>query len=283
MLPDRFPEDAWRLFQRVFCFKVALFGLLHHLSPDPIEWIGAAVPLAGLGLAIPPTTAPIGNALLLAYRLAHSVAAFPFTLNHAFFEVWLLLFLVLFPPGPRDAAGQVDGLAPGLARLATLAMWFYAGVQKVGHGRYLDGEMMTVDGLFEGGRMVHVFTPVVSGLERLAGLPVTRLPLMWPESVDAAPLELTWVARACVLGASWVVLLGEFILPPMALAMRTRTPAILLLVLLQFAVAVSSREFSFGVTSTAGLLLWLPERAHLSYSLLAVLVVTAFVLVVGGF
>ena len=284
LLQARFPAQAARLFERVFCFKLALFGVLHHFGRSAADVAGLAALAAALVLVLRGRYARLGVAILFAHRAGTLYTSFPFTLNHAFFEAWVLLFLLLFPAGPADERDEVCGLAPSLVRATTLSVWFYAGVQKLVYGRYLDGEMLAASGLFEGGKMVSSLTPAVLTLARVTGTQVGELPLSWPATLEASELALPGLALAFVLGSSWLVVLGELLLPLLVLrGGRASKPALVALIALQIAIALLSAELSFGVTSAAALLLFAPDWARRGYPLLAVAIAAAWVAIIGGF
>lgn len=283
VLQARFPAHAARLFQRVFCFKIALFGALHHYPRAASDLAALCALVAATALVLHGRYARLGVTVLFAHRAGTAFTALPFTLNHAFFESWVLLFLLLFPSGPADERGEVDGLAPSLVRATTLSVWFYAGVQKIVHGRYLDGEMLAVSGLLDGGKMVSSLTPAVRTLAGATGVAVGDLPLHWPASYEASELAIPGLALGFVLASSWVVVLGELLLPALVLrGGRAGKPALLALIALQIVIALLSAELSFGVTSAAALLLFAPEWARRGYPVLAVAIVASWLAIVGG-
>jgi hypothetical protein len=284
LLQARFPATAARLFTIAFCFKVALFGVLHHRSSAPADVAGLLALAAGFLLVLTRRWSWYGVAILFVHRAGTLYTSWPFTLNHAFFEAWTLLFLTLFPSGVSDERGEVCGLAPSLIRATTSSVWFYAGIQKLVHGRYLNGEMLAVSGLFEGGQMLGSLGPVAAALERLGSAHAIALPLRWPASLEATELALPELAVAFVVASSVLIVLGELLLPVLVwCGGRARMPALVALIALQILIALLSRELSFGVTSTAALLLFAPDWARRAYPVLAAAIVASWAAILGGF
>jgi len=282
-------------FRRLFVFKLAAFAALmlwarlSQSMPQSATQLGLLLVLviaAGILGMVPRTRYLPGLVGLLAYELWNIARTFPFTLNHHFFETAVVLIMVIFPairPAAMClvdvvAAGAPDGSRPPpviearpvrLIQLAIVLVWVYAGIQKLVHQRYWNGELLALYALYSGGRFEGVTQWLVSLMTRVAGVEAVELPLTWPTSLTPQPLGVpAWLCAWFIwLGRATVLL--ELALPLGMAVRRTRRVAVIGLVLLQLLIALLTGEISFGLSGlVCAVLFW--SYVPVLYALVAV-------------
>lgn len=173
-----------------------------------------------------------GALLALVALQLHAVwTTFPYTVNHAFFELWVLLALLLFRDG-----------AVGIVRWLFLFVLFWAGVEKLGQGRYLDGELYVWSALRADDALGDWLRSVLATL----GTPLLG---------QGGGLQPGVVV---LIGMSWATVAAELALPGLLAAQRTRRAGVLATVGFLLLVDGSTHERSFVVTSLLCTALFLP-------------------------
>jgi hypothetical protein len=235
------PSELRVAFQRFFAIK--LFGGIH------LAWSwhtphGLAVQLLGAVGSLAMCfrrTAQLGIFIWFNLIGLQLVRTWPYTLNHFILEELVLLVLLAFPVRFAVERGREPVQELQLLWVTLLSVWFFAGVQKIGHGHYLTGESMAL--------------PLLAGEDCLGrglrmGLSLVHS-LLGPASLvsgvdpGAAPLDL--VARIYCVGLSWLVIVGEVGLPLLALVPRTRRVATVGLCVAQCSVGLLSGEVDFAI------------------------------------
>lgn len=232
-----FPPQVFQVFVVAFCAKVAIFSLIgRDLS---LPWsLGVVVAWCLVAFG---ASRRLGVCLLLIERLDALVSTWPYTINHTFFETWVLLFVAVL--GARGTAQQVAVPARSILAL-TLSVWLYAGIQKLVHGHYLSGEVLALHGLSPRGSMHTLFAGL--GLDPLA--------------VDTdGHVQIDLITRWAVLLASWSVVLLEGLLPLLAFWRKTRRAAWMGLMGLLCMIALPAEEYSFFCSASLCVALGLVE------------------------
>lgn len=225
-----------------------------------------------------------GLALMVAGKGYWVVASWPMAANHYYLELLVLLLLLAFADrpvdGPADGRRWVDGTACRLSQLALLSVYFYAGLHKLVHGMWHQGEFLT-HSLFESGRfdMAASMRWVLDSL----GLLAAEAPLQLPESFTTESFALSGPTLAVLLSLSWVILLSELAAPVLVLMPRTRKVGLVFLLAAQVGIGLFAweTEFMFGALGVA--LLFFPGRPWRNYSwLLALHVAWSVGLILSG-
>lgn len=240
-------------FRRVFALKLALIAY-------PVTSVPVAI-AAVAGFLLAWGKAPRAGMLLLLVPLATTIVpVWPYTINHRAFEGIVLLILAL--ASPDEESFSID-----VIRWLILSVWFYAGVQKLVHGYYLNGEWFALHamtyGTDRGG--------IIDFLVRHSGTLAAFAPCC--TTTDVA-LSASQKALFIFLGSSVVV--AELGLPLLALFRRTRTLGLAGLFGLQLAIAFSSAEVDFALSSAACLCLFIPGLAKWAYPVLGALTVAVW-------
>lgn len=260
--PVRRSTFAW--FRRVFLGKFLLLDLLGVVGGGDEQPTLAMLRLGvlGAGIALSETRrwARTGPFLILIIRLLGIASSFPYTINHAFFDAALLLLLAL---GEPDGDGGLHPLR--VAQVGILTVFFYAGVQKLVHGYYVDGQLFTLRVLYDEGDMGRRLRWMLSMTAKLLDLPLPS-PHARPRPsllVDVEVLLPAWVrGTLCVVSnATWIAEMG---LPIAALFRSSRTFAIAGLLGLEALILIVSGEISFGITVVGCLASFFPLTDRLS-------------------
>jgi hypothetical protein len=252
---------AFVWFRRFFLGKFLFLDLLSLAESDRVAMsslvrIGAVA--AGLALTETRRGAVVGVCVILAIKLLELASAFPYTINHAYFDVALLLLLALGVPS------QGGGLHPlRAAQAGILAVFFGAGIQKLMHGYYIDGQLLALRALYDEGGMglrLRLLLSFVSDLLHLSSPPARALPT--PSFITEAPVTLpgwVWSALCVISNGTWI---AEVALPIAALSSATRSWVVLGLIGLEGVILILSGEVSFGFTVVACLLSFFPRQAR---------------------
>jgi len=233
--------------------------LLAHFAVQGFAWIlrppevpgpfpAPAIHLAAIALSI-----LCGLSLSRFGRLACALAApivlweiawlFPFTANHSFLGFVLIALCALFDSDrPDDEALLLQGL-----RWIAVLIFFWAGVQKVLHGLYFQGEFLTWMVAQGVERWAEVFGWLIpeAELERLRSIPRFMM--------GAGPYRVDSTLFGVASNAVW---LGEALLAVGMLFRRTREWAALAAIALVFTIQLAPREFMFALLYTNLLLLF---------------------------
>lgn len=245
------PRSTFDWFRRVFLAKFLLLDLISVArgGDERTMLTMMRLGLVGVGLALSETRrwARVGPLLILLVRLAAIASSFPYTINHAFFDAALLLLLSLGEPT------EDGGLHPlRVAQAGILTVFLYAGVQKLVHGYYVDGQLFALRVLYDDGDMGRRLRWMLSFAGERFGLPVPPADAQPRPSllVDVAAVLPTWVRGALIVAsnATWIAEIG---LPVVALWRSSRTFAVVALLGLEGVILALSGEVSFGITVVA--------------------------------
>jgi hypothetical protein len=217
----------------------------------------------------------VGVMILLAHNAARLIETFPYTINHHFFETFLLLALLLFPAPepPRDPGGtdsllpNVDGLCSRVIQFGFLSVFFYSGVQKIFHGRYLNGEMFAYYAMFERHPLATSQRWILDWFQTDLGQQFA-FPQTWHGVGGTIDFDIPLGAVIWFITLGWLTVLGECLLPILVCFQRTRRAALLALLVFLTIIAITSQEIGFGFTAAACLLLFWPGISRWSYLLL---------------
>jgi hypothetical protein len=176
--------------------------------------------------------------------LALVAQSWPYTLNHIVLEAVILAQLAIFPVQMGSAGGTEPPEGVQLLWLTLLMVWGFAGVQKVVHGHYLNGEsvalaLLTDPGALGSGlRSLLAFTAAWSGADAFVPYPASL-------GVEAVTLgsfpRLFCVVTGCLIAGL------EIVLPALASLPRTRAIATVGLAVAQVTVGVMSDELDFAL------------------------------------
>ncbi|HLM74808.1 MAG TPA: hypothetical protein VK459_19000 [Polyangiaceae bacterium] len=255
---------AW--FRRFFLGKLLFLDLVSLADSGRFAELALVrVGAVGAGLALTETRrgALIGASLILVIKLIELASAFPYTINHAYFDVALLLLLALGAPP------QGGGLHPlRAAQAGIVAVFFGAGIQKLMHGYYIDGQLLALRALYDEGGMgirLRRLLSLVSDLLHLPSPPARALPK--PSFITEAPVTLpgwVWSALCVISNGTWIAEVG---LPMAALSSAKRRWTVFGLIGLEGVILILSGEVSFGFTVVACLLSFFPRQARWTHPL----------------
>jgi len=189
-------------------------------------------------------TALLGLVVIQLYRVIES---FPMTANHAFLQLFLLIMIV----SCDFEEVEEQTLFLGSTRWLFIIVFFYAGVQKLVHGYYFQGEFFA----YHLGRDSFALglAPFMSSEE------LQRFTVELTGRVGDGPYRFESLAMRALSNAAY---LAEIVIPGLWLMRRTRFIGVLaaagFLVITEF----MAREFHFGLLFENGLLLFLPSNLN---------------------
>lgn len=262
--PTRYDDDAFVFFRRFVAVKVGTpwilpRGLYH---PPELSWVSLGVLLAVIAACTRRYFWP-GLLVLFGSACLHIWTTWPFTLNHAVLEAVVVLLLLLDTGEPVFAPRMTTlELIKGLM----ISVWIYSGVQKLAHGYFSTGESLALAALSGestigrhlAGALQFVAPPFGPGV----GAPLHCC-------TNGAIALPGWAALTFqTLGVATIV--TELVLPLALLLPQCRKVALALLVGFQVTTGLVSGEIDFTFTALAMLVLFIPEHALLSYSILVV-------------
>jgi hypothetical protein len=278
-------DDATELmlwFRRAFVLKIALHELVPGKGLEVSAWEAALV-VIGAAMAFRRSGARLGLWLLFALRAADIAGYFPYAGNHWFLEAAVLLILAAAPT-PSSVERQIrvaNADQRSLVLQLILSVWLYAGIQKLFHGYYWNGEALAHRALFEPApwlgpalrMMLQAFSTGDSGID------FERLPFAWPEFDTRGgslflPLPL-W-AVAFFLITSWAIVLAEIACPILVWFERSREIGLHGLLLVVGLVGATSLELSFTLDNLLCLGLLSRADGRRTYGWLSALTVVAF-------
>ena len=230
-----------------------------------------------------------GLLILFTLKLRHVLYEFPFTGNHYVLELVVLGVLLIYPadrlrPEAPQSPEMVDGRACRLIIFAIALVYFWAGVQKLVHGYYLNGEFFTL----------YLFIAQDSYIGRFLSSSIALLAEILDQSAPAAfqgrgwliaksydyPAWAVWV----VVIQSWLTIAAEILAPALLLFDRTRRVGKFLLVPTVIAIALVSGETGFALTNCACVLLLFPRQARWTYPVgYATILVIHYARLLGSF
>jgi hypothetical protein len=206
----------------------------------------ALTTLAGLA-AVPARTRRVGLGALFALQLAAVVASFPQTANHAYLQCELLALLLFLDP--RVDAEQE--LAQGALRWIFLAVFVWAGLQKLVHGYYFRGEYFAfyLD--------VRSFDSLLRHF--ISDAELARFGPSLARTAGSGPYRFESLPMIALSNLGYVAELG---IPVLLLAPRWRRVAVCLGVVFLCFTEALARELHFGALYLSGLLLFWPGDAN---------------------
>ena len=168
----------------------------------------------------------------------------PFHLNHFTLE-WFVLLLLTLGTGRRQSIEE-HSLCRAL-KILVISLWVYAGLQKIVHGQYLNGEFFAYNALFDQGdfgeslrflvRLVSQVTGATSEYDWFGAI-IWRV-----EYVRLSDWELSFFK---ILGSSVPVV--EIMAPMLLLQRNLRPFGVVLLYFIQAVLAITSGEWDFALT-----------------------------------
>ena len=168
----------------------------------------------------------------------------PFHLNHFTLEWFVLLLLTL---GTTRRQG-IEQYSLGRAlKIVVISLWVYAGLQKVVHGQYLNGEFFAYHALFDAGGFGESLRFLVKSANQLIGTGSQydwTAPVTW--RVERLRLSTSELMFFKILGTS--VPLLEILAPLMLLQRKLIPYGLLLLYFAQAILALTSGEWDFALT-----------------------------------
>lgn len=193
-----------------------------------------------------PLSRAAGLWVMAGIQFARVVVGLPGTANSTFLQAFCFLLFAMFPH--PDRPGDLRwGL--GSVRLLFIIITIQAGIQKVLHGYYFQGEALAV--LIA--RKPHfaeffgLFLPAAE-IERLVSIPLEE---------GGGPFRLTSGVGIFISNSVWV---SEIVLPGFLLFRRTVWPAMIGLTGTFIAIEAGAREFTFGILYMILLASFAPRR-----------------------
>lgn len=252
-------------FQRFFAVK--LFCTFQSLWPWHAAgggWVHAVAALSTVAMCWAPA-ARAGVCAWLGLMLLQVGRTWPYTLNHFVLEALILFVLSVFPLR-LDATGRQAAPALGLLWLTLLSVWFFAGVQKVFQGYYLNGESIALAVTASSGSLGEKLR---GGLDLLHALLSTQPSAAFPVPLALASLALNGVERWYCIGLGWLIPTGELLLPILCLLSRTQVVALWLLAGGQLGIGWLSGELDFALTALGLIGLGATRHGEARYAVLA--------------
>jgi hypothetical protein len=239
-----------RAFEQIF----ALILCVDYWTRVPVRWDGFGIDSAAvLALVSILSVATFSTAwrrrafatlaIVQAIRLG---TEFPGAGNHSYLELILCLLLAAFDTG----LGEERRILLRAVRWMTCVVFFYAGLQKLVHGYYFHGELLTFS------MATDTFRPVMQLL--LPSAEFARLSRFTGKAGDG-PYFTTSPLVLVLSNATWV---GEMALAPLFALRRTRTAAVACAILFLFLVEAAAHEFVFGLLYVNMLLLFLDRDVN---------------------
>ena len=226
----------------------------------------AALCIGAVVLSLTTTRLRLAAAIGCVSYLAFELASFPHNANHGLVVVLALGFLTLFDL--RDAMER--NIAIGACCWLTIIVLAAAGVQKVLHGAYFQGEYLAVR-IASGDSFAAIFQYLLpereflaireqGGRADLSGLSLFLGPRNGPiPFVGDGLLRFSSWQGLAISNGIWLL---ECTLPVLLLVRRTRTLAAWGIIGLLVGIEVAAREWFFGLLYVGLVLLFLPGEVH---------------------
>ncbi len=269
-LDERLEPLVATYFRRALLLKLLVFYVAHHVGAErsAMHLLTAALLVAATVAGFSERFARAGIAVWFLYTLGDAALDFPWTPNHHYLETILLGSLLAFDNRTEQRGGRV-------CAAAILIAFFFAGVQKVYQGHWMNGEYLAHTILFAppGNGLAYALRGALSAVARVTGLAPLPPPVAASFDLGVEPIVMPTWASAVVLALSRVTVGTEVLVPMLACIARTRVAALLTLLVMQAVFAGWAGIWSFGVTGNACLLLFFPRQARWTYPLLMVVTV----------
>lgn len=194
------------------------------------------------------------------------IPTFPFTINHVGVEAVVLLIMLLLSSSDFGSlrARKLNLLCTRLIQYLIISVYVYSGIHKVLNGYFLNAEMFGLS-VLHGATSLSV--PLTGFLMPFVELYGGGRPWV-PNCCTSGTLDIEWWYVTWFLVVSWMVLLGELLVPLLTLFRMTRFIGALLFLMLQLGIAITSLEFDFAYSAFAFLLLFLPTWSKFNYFVL---------------
>lgn len=258
-------ETKWRVFERVLAIKILLFYFAKNTSPSMTALQVTLATLLFISFLIITCSqkALWGWVTFLFVQIVEVFNYFPWTPNHMYIEALLCLLAVLYYLRPTQPS--MIGTTKSITVILALS-FFYAGVQKIVQGQWLNGEYLAH----------HIFfAPDWNQLARFL-----RWSTEWLFSTSVEPQSIYSLKEAFThphlpsilfftqtMSRSVVIL--EIILPLLLFTKRFSSLAVLGLIALQLGIAMTAGIWGFAITGSACLALGLNHfPKYLSYFLI---------------
>lgn len=272
------PSSRVELFRRLFIIKIAVMDTIDALygqtvplfAQGPLPILMAVLTPIACALALRGRTARAGLLLLAAVRGAGFLWTMPYTINHMLLELVLILAFALAsgePEGPPRRSALV--FTARWAQVLFLSVWFYAGVQKLVHGYYLNGELFGLEAFADDrGLTLGLSGAVLLMMTTLAGWLGGTVPHVSAATLtDAVQLPLAPWMGPFLTALSTMIVVIEVGIPLLFLLPRARKAAVVALGLAQVGIALSSMEIDFALDNFMFLLLLWPAAAGFTEAL----------------
>lgn len=174
-----------------------------------------------------------GYFLLLASKIYLSIVIFPNTANHNFLQIFIFILAILSNP-------QEDHHLKKQIQLIVLSIYFYAGVQKLLNGQWINGEFLSKV-LFNGKNYSHA---IRTGT-------FFQKTLILATEMESVPLDIPVVYRLLIILFSWITILSELLIPIAIFWIKNNRIPILLLLVTQVLIGSLSGEFEFMILALA--------------------------------
>lgn len=213
-------------------------------------------------------------------HLLKIIGTFPYTINHFMFEflISILLFLwfleKLDDSSPQDETVQ-ESWVISYGKLIFLSVWIYAGIQKIVHGEYLNGQFF-----------LFTFADNSDQTERLIAFVKTFLSpdLVALNSAYAGAhftaqgikLESFQTLRILSIAIGWSVTLSEILLPIWVIAARRKLLPCLAWFAAQLSIGYFSKEIDFMWSCLLMQGLFVPDPHRKPILVVTVLAMTVF-------
>ena len=247
--PDRGPKArAFELFLMIHATTRLWLWSYPFRSGRPEEIALAVAMSACLVFYLHPPSRRLAVILAAGVLLIKQSITFPLASNHSFIECSTMALLAFMGTRGEDAQRTVLQAA----RMLTVIVFFYSGVQKVLHGTYFDGQYLSYS-IANHSRFLSTFGQLVPADE------LERLLDQKPIRVGSGPftIDATWFVLM-----SNMVYVFEIVTPIFLLIRKTRTWAACACLGFTVAIEVGAREFMFGALFVNLLLLFLPKAVN---------------------
>jgi hypothetical protein len=259
------------LFRNVFVVKSCVYLLIEHpVSGGHVHSLVSGWYMALMVILVSTAVGVWVNGwsrlallIVLMAQVAKLIELYPLGINHHHLEALITCVLLVFDEDRieedriEEKASRRCGVTRSgvLLRLSLVSVWVYAGVQKIAHGRFINGEVMGLYGLFESNK----YAWIGSGLSQLGWMPAGSL-LQWPETLLTQPLPGVDGLGSVMRIVSWAVVITEVGVPLLVFHPRWRGLGVVGLLVLQLFIGVGASEVSFMFTGLGALSLFCPQR-----------------------
>lgn len=215
--------------------------------------------------------------LIFALKAASLVwQTFPYTINHHFLELVIVILLLLLTPIKNlQAEKDMTVLRVHYIGLLYLSVWIYSGIHKIVQDYFPSGEFMALyslsgvndlgENLQRATKTLHAFFDPSTGASLI------------PACCNAVPLSIPswemWLYRV----SGWPIILMEIVFPLMIFFPAWKMVGLYGIILAQIGITLSSAELDFGMTCVSMISLLAPSSfKNFLYALSGVLYAVDF-------